>query len=63
MANNPAPVTKLRIQVPRGTKVEDLISKLEISFEPAPDSAAQINTGVCCVDVSVVGPFSAVSNR
>ena len=56
-----APVTKLRIQVPRGAKVEDILSKLEISFEEAPDDGTEINTSYCCVDVSVVGPFSTVS--
>lgn len=61
MAN--APVTKIRIQVPRGTKVEDILSKLEISFEQASDSGIEFNTSYCCVDVAVAGPFSTIADN
>jgi hypothetical protein len=55
-------VTKLRIQIPRGMKIEDVIDKLEVSFEPATGAAApHINSNFCCVDAAVAGPFSTVS--
>jgi hypothetical protein len=63
MADDPVPVTKIRVLVPKGKKIEEVMSKLEISFEEAADSGAEINTRFCCVDASVVGPFSTVSRR
>jgi hypothetical protein len=58
------PVTKIRIQVPKGTKVEDVLKGLELTFEPAEDSAAQFNTtNFCCVDVAVVGPFATIASN
>ena len=56
-------VTKLRVQIPRGMKVEDVVQKLEISFEPTQGSSAHINTNFCCVDVAVAGPFSTISRN
>jgi hypothetical protein len=63
MPDKPAPVTKVRIQVPKGTKIEDLISKLEITFEQASGSGIEFNSGHCCVDVSVVSPVSTISHH
>jgi hypothetical protein len=49
-------VTKLRIQIPKGMKIEDILDKLEVSFEPATGVAAsRLNFGECCVDVAI-GP-------
>ena len=57
-------VTKLRVQIPRGMKVEDVVQKLEISFEPAQGASPHFNTGnYCCVDVAVAGPFASISNN
>lgn len=56
-----APVTKIRIQIPQGMSVEDVLSKLEVTFETAPEGGIEWNTNYCCVDASVVGPFSTVS--
>jgi hypothetical protein len=61
MAN--VPVTKVRIQVPRGMKIEDVFSSLELSFEDAPDSGIEFNTSYCCVDVAVAGPFSTIADN
>ena len=61
MAHASTPVTKIRIQVPKGTRVEDLISKLEITFEETKASGIEFNTNHCCVDASVVSPVSTVS--
>jgi hypothetical protein len=61
MAQKATPVTKIRIQVPKGTKVEDLVSKLEITFEEAKGSGIEFNSNHCCVDASIVSPVSTVS--
>jgi hypothetical protein len=58
MAQKSTPVTKIRIQVPKGTKVQDLISKLEISFEEAKSGGIEFTKGECCVDVAIVSPAS-----
>lgn len=67
MADKPkksaVPVTRIRIQVPKGVRVDELVSKLELSFEEVSSSGAEINKDVCCVDVAVVGPFSTVSHH
>ena len=55
------PLTKIRVQVPPGLKIEDIVSRLELSFEQKAPTGAEINQNYCCVDVSVVGPFSTVS--
>lgn len=61
MAKDITPVTKVRLRVPEGVKIEELISKLEISYEQVEPSSAEVNSNVCCVDVSVVSPVSTVS--
>jgi len=63
-----AKVTKLRLQIPKGMKVEDLVQKLEISFEAAEAphtgaATARWNENYCCVDAAVVGPFSTISEN
>ncbi|MBQ0772027.1 hypothetical protein [Parasphingorhabdus sp.] len=55
------PVTKIRIRVPRGMKVEDILSKLELSFEEVDTGGVELNSSYCCVDVAVVGPVSTIS--
>lgn len=55
------PVTKIRFQIPRGMKVEDVISRLEISFEEVEPTGAEFNQDFCCADVALIGPFSTVS--
>jgi hypothetical protein len=62
MADKPK-VTKLRLQIPKGMKIEDVVNRLEISFEPAAGGAAapHFNENYCCVDVAVAGPFSSIS--
>ena len=62
-AQGPVPVTKIRIQVPEGIKVEDLVSKLELSFEEVAPTGEEIGMHYCCVDVAVVGPFSTISAK
>ena len=57
------PLTKIRIQVPKGVKIEDIVSNLQLSFEEVTQTGAEFNSNHCCVDVAVVGPFSTVSNR
>lgn len=55
-------VTKLRLQIPKGMKIEDVVNRLEISFEPSTSAAApHFNVNYCCVDAAVVGPFSSIS--
>lgn len=57
------PLTKIRIQVPKGVKIEEIVSNLQLSFEEVAQSGAEINKDYCCVDVAVVGPFSTVSHH
>jgi hypothetical protein len=57
------PLTKIRIQVPKGVKIEEIVSNLQLSFEEVAQTGAEINKDYCCVDVSVVGPFSTVSHH
>lgn len=57
------PVTKVRILIPPGASLQDIMGKLEISFqkaEPA-DVEGQFNQNTCCVDVAVVSPVSTVN--
>ena len=56
------PVTKIRIQIPAGAKIEDVLSKLEITFEEAgSDVEGQFNQDTCCVDVAVLSPISTIA--
>lgn len=59
------PVTHVRIQIPRGTKISDVLERLEISFEEVePAKPLEFKPDVsCCVDVAVVSPVSTISNR
>lgn len=57
------PLTKIRIQVPKGVKIEEIVSNLQLSFEEVAQDGAEFNKDYCCVDVAVVGPFSTVSRR
>lgn len=57
------PVTKIRIQIPKGAKIEDVVSRLEITFEEAKGGGAEFNKNICCADVSVVSPVSTVSHH
>lgn len=59
----PVPVTRIRIQVPKGVKVNELVSKLELSFEEVASGGAEFNKDVCCVDVAVVGPYSTIAKN
>jgi len=61
MSEKAIPLTKIRIQVPPGAKIEDIVSRLELSFEEKAPTGQEINKNYCCVDVAVVGPFSSVS--
>jgi hypothetical protein len=67
------PVTHIRLRIPRGVSPSEVISALEITFEDAPPPAAgatgeglgpapEIRPDLsCCVDASVISPFSTVS--
>lgn len=55
------PVADPRVTVPEGENIEEVMSKLEVSIEETEKAAGGINQNYCCVDVSVVGPFSTVS--
>lgn len=55
------PVTDPRVTVPDGENIEDVLSKLEVSIDETEKAAGGINANYCCVDVSVVGPFSTIS--
>jgi hypothetical protein len=59
------PVTKVRILIPKGVALSEVISKLEISFVEAKpgEVEAQFASGHCCVDAAVVSPVSTVSDR
>ena len=62
--NNPnptVPVTRIRLRIPKGMKIEDVMSKLEISFESVDPSGLEFNQNHCCVDVALVGPVSTIS--
>lgn len=56
-------VTKIKILVPKGKSVEDVLSKLELSFEQVEPDPHEINQDVCCVDVALVSPVSTVSHH
>lgn len=55
------PVTDPRVTVPEGENIEEVLSKLEVSIDDTEKAAGGINQNYCCVDVSVVGPFSTIS--
>jgi hypothetical protein len=59
------PLTKVRIQIPKGASIKDVLGKLEITFEEkaASDVEGQFNENHCCVDVAVVSPVSTVSRK
>lgn len=56
-------VTKVKILVPKGKDLKDVISKLELTFEEVEPDPHEINQDVCCVDVAVVSPVSTVSHH
>jgi hypothetical protein len=60
------PVTRIRLRIPKGMKVSDVISKLEITFEEVEPTGEEIKIGgcwECCVDAAVVSPISTVQNH
>jgi hypothetical protein len=56
------PLTRIRLRVPKGVKIEDVVSELKISFEEVDTTAAEINSNTCCVDVALVSPVSTISD-
>jgi len=50
-----------RITIPEGQTIEDIMARLELSVNEAEMVAGGINQNYCCVDASVVSPFSTVS--
>lgn len=61
MADENVPVTKVRLRIPRGMKVEEVLAKLEISFESVDPTGIELNKNTCCVDVSIVSPVSTIA--
>ena len=56
------PVTKIRLRIPSGMKVGEVISRLEITFEDVEPTGAEIRPDLsCCVDATVISPVSTVS--
>ncbi|MEW5727966.1 MAG: hypothetical protein AB1918_09090 [Pseudomonadota bacterium] len=56
-------VTKLRIQIPRGMKVEELVEKIEVSFEVVEPNPNEIKVNLdCCVDATIVSPVSTIAH-
>jgi hypothetical protein len=56
------PVTRIRLRIPKGMKVSDVISKLEITFEEVEPIGAEIkitDMDMCCVDIPIVSPVSS----
>lgn len=56
------PVTTPRVSVPEGETIEDIMARLEISIKETELVVGGWNTNYCCVDASVVSPFSTVSH-
>lgn len=56
-------ITKIKFLIPQGTKVEDILAKLELTFEEVPPDATTFNENVCCVDVALVSPVSTVNQN
>lgn len=55
-------ITKVRILIPKGMKVEDVIKNLQITFESVEPDPKEIKGDLsCCVDVAVVSPVSTVN--
>jgi hypothetical protein len=57
------PVTHVRVRIPKGMKVSDVVSRLEISFEEIEPTGEEIGPNFCCVDAVIVSPVSTVHNR
>lgn len=58
------PVTRIRLRIPAGMKVSDVISRLEVTFEEEEPTGAEIRPDLsCCVDATIVSPVSTVSAR
>ncbi|WP_346622542.1 hypothetical protein [Blastococcus montanus] len=58
------PVTKIRLRIPSGMKVSDVISRLEVTFEEIEPTGAEIRPNLdCCVDATVISPVSTVNAR
>jgi len=56
MADPNIPVTRLRLQIPRGLRAEDVLSKIEISFETIEASGEELTEDIasrCCQDCIV----------
>jgi hypothetical protein len=54
MAGPNIPVTRIRLQIPRGMPIEDVLSKLEISFETVEPEDQQLARHMCCQDAVVL---------
>lgn len=63
MARPKDQVTKIKILIPEGMTVEDVLKRLEITFEKSKVTGAEINQDYCCVDVALVSPVSTVSHH
>jgi hypothetical protein len=52
------PVTRIRLRIPKGMKVNDFISRLEITFEEVEPISEELKIGgdMCCVDVPIISP-------
>ena len=53
MADPNIPVTRLRIQIPRGMRIEDVLNKLEINFEAIESEGRELGRPTCCQDAVV----------
>jgi sulfopyruvate decarboxylase TPP-binding subunit len=54
MADPNIPVTRIRLQIPRGMRIEDVLSKLEISFETVEPDDEELARHMCCQDAVVL---------